>query len=93
MDNFLGFDPLVFLGIKDLKGEEKLEVSKKMRDKISQYILVRTVADLDVSYLKKIKDPKVLFKLAGNKIPNFNTKVKQYLEDFKKEFHETLKSL
>jgi|WetSurMetagenome_2_1015567.scaffolds.fasta_scaffold577513_2 hypothetical protein len=86
-----GFDPLVFLGIKDLRGEGKKEVSDRLRDKISQYILIRIVEDLNPSQLKKIKDPKALFSYVSDKIPGFNTKVKQYLQDFKTEFYKNLK--
>jgi len=93
MDKFLGFDPLVFLGIKDLKGKEKQEVSEKLLNKISQYLTIRTIEELDVSQLKRTKNPEVLFSIAKSKIPNFNTKVGQYLEDFKTEFYKNLKAL
>jgi hypothetical protein len=86
------FDPLVFLGINDLKGKGKAEVSDKLRDKISQYILIRIVNDLGHSRLKKIKDPKELFSFLSRKIPGFNTKVNKYLKDFKKEFYKNLKT-
>jgi hypothetical protein len=92
MSRTSSFDPLDFLDIRDLRGEGKKEVSNRLRDKISQYILIRIVEDLGPSQLKKIKDPKELFSFLSSKIPGFNTKVNKYLQDFKKEFYKNLKT-
>ena len=91
MDKFPDFDPLVYLGIKDLKGKEKKEVSKKLIDKLSQYFLIRMVEELNDVQLKGIKDPEKLILVAKSKIPDFDAKVRQYLEDFKTEFYKNLK--
>ena len=85
MNQLLGFDPLVFLGIKNLKDEEKSAVSKKLLDKISQYLLIRVSELLPEDDMKDIEDPDKLFSLAQTKITDLNNKVKVFLEDFKKE--------
>ena len=94
MKRFLGFDPLVFLGITNLKDQEKKIVSQKLLDRISQYLAIRIVELLSEEDLKSIDDdPQKLFSLAKEKIPEFDNKVKVFLEDFKKEFNNNLKQV
>ena len=90
--NLLGFDPLLFLGITNLKAEEKNEVSQKLLDKISQYQIIRISELLPEEDVKKAKDPEDMFSMAKNKIPDINEKVKLFLQDFKKEFYKNLKA-
>lgn len=47
-DTAFRFDPLLFLGITDLKDEEKTTVSEKILDRIFQYIAIRIVGLLMV---------------------------------------------
>lgn len=91
MNIFLGFDPLLFLGITNVKGEEKNTVSKHLLSKISQYLLIRISELLSIDDLKSINYPDKLFILAQSKIPNLSQQVKIFLEDFKKDFHNNLK--
>lgn len=91
MKQFLGFDPLVFLGITNLKFEEKSIVSQKLLDRISQYLAIRITELLSEDNLKNIDDPQQLFSLAKQKIPDLGKKVKLFLEDFKKGFDNNLK--
>lgn len=90
MKQFLDFDPLLFLGIKNLTGEEKTIVSKHLLNKISQYLLIRIYELLSIEELKSTDDADKLFALAQSKIPNLNEKVKIFLQDFKKEFSNNL---
>jgi len=91
MNKLLGFDPLIFLGITNLKGEEKTAISKKLLDRISQYLAIRIVELLPENDLKNIGDPQKLFSTAKEKVPDLENKVKVFLEDFKKEFNSNLK--
>lgn len=91
MKQFLDFDPLLFLGIKNLSGEEETLVSKHLLSKISQYLLVRISELLSIEDLKSTDETEELFALAQNKIPNLNTQIKTFLDDFKKEFYKNLK--
>lgn len=91
MNQLLGFDPLLFLGITNLKPEEKDMVSKKLLDRISQYLVIRIVELLPEAELKHIDDPQKLFSVAKEKIPDLDKKVKVFLADFKKEFNNNLK--
>lgn len=84
------FDPLLFLGIKNLTTSEKTLISKYLVNKISQYLLIRISEILPIEDIKSINEPNKLFVLAQNKIPNLNEKVKIFLEDFKKEFSKNL---
>ncbi|MEK7517610.1 MAG: hypothetical protein AAB583_03605 [Patescibacteria group bacterium] len=94
MNQLLGFDPLLFLGITNIKDEEKSIVSQKLLDRISQYLAIRIVELLSEEDLKSIDDdPQKLFSLAKEKIPEFDNKVKVFLEDFKKEFNNNLKQV
>lgn len=90
MNKLLGFDPLIFLGIKKLKEEHKTILSKQLLNKIAQYILIRIVEILPTADLKEINNPEKIFSLAKDKIPDFNSKVKLFLEDFKKEFYKNI---
>lgn len=94
MTQLLGFAPLVFLGITNLKGKEKNIVSQKLLERISQYIVIRIIELLSEKDLENIDDdPKKLFSIAEQKIPNFDNKVKLFLEDFKKEFNANTQQL
>lgn len=87
----MSFDPLLFLGINNLKDYEKNDVSQKLLDKISQYVVIRISDLLQEDDLKTINDPQELFSIAREKIPDINTKVKLFLGDFKKEYYKNLK--
>jgi len=90
----MGFDPLLFLGITNVKSEEKNIVAQKLLDRISQYIAVRIVELLSEADLKNIgDDPQQLFSIAKQKIPDIDKKVKLFLEDFKKDFNNNLKQV
>ena len=93
MKNPLGFDPLLFLGIANIKDEEKNIVSQKILDRISQYLAIRIIELLPESDLKDIDDPEELFSVAKEKIPDFDKNVKAFLEDFKKEFNNNLQQI
>lgn len=88
---FMGFDPLLFLGITNLKDHEKNDISQKLLDKISQYLLIRVCELLPDEEIKRLNNPSDIFTLAKVKIPDIDTKVKLFLGDFKKEFYKNLK--
>lgn len=90
MNQFLGFDPLKYLYITNLKNQKKDTVSQHLLNKISQYFLIRVFEILPIEEIKSINEPDKLFLLAQNKIPNFNEKIKTFLEDFRKEFSNDL---
>ena len=90
-DNLQGFDPLLFLGITNLKDQEKSIVSQKILDRISQYIAIRIGELISEEDLKSIDgDPQKLFSVGKEKIPDFSNKIKLFLEDFKTEFNNNL---
>ena len=94
MNQLLGFDPLLFLGITNLKDEEKHTVSQKLLDRISQYLAIRIVELLSEDDLKDVgDDPQKLFSVAKQKISDLDAKVKVFLEDFKKDFNNNLKQI
>lgn len=94
LDMNQGFDPLLFLGITNLKAEEAPVVYQKLLDRISQYIAIRIVELLSEDDLKNIgDDPQKLFAVAKNKIPDLDKRVKVLLDDFKTEFSDNLKQL
>ena len=94
MKQLLGFDPLLFLGITNLKDEEKDIVSQKLLDRISQYIAIRIAEILSENDLRDAgDDPQKLFSVAKDKIPEFDEKMKLFLEDFRKEFNNNLKQI
>lgn len=91
MTQFQGFDPLKFLGVTNLKDEEKNTISEKLLSKISQYLLIRIVELLPEGDVKKLNDTEAIFIMAKGKIPDLSTKVKLFLEDFKEEFYKNIK--
>ena len=93
MNQLLGFDPLLFLGITNIKDEEKQFVSEKILDRLSQYLALRIIELLPEHDLKEIDDPEKLFSVAKEKIPDLDKKTKVFLEDFKKEFNNNLKQV
>lgn len=93
MTQLLGFDPLLFLGITNVKPEEKTDVSQKLLDRISQYLVIRICELLPEDDLKNIDTPQQLSSIAKNKVPDLDNKVKQFLEDFKKEFNANFQQI
>ena len=93
MNQLLGFDPLLFLGITNIKDEEKQFVSEKILDRLFQYLALRIIELLPEHDLKEIDDPEKLFSVAKEKIPDLDKKTKVFLEDFKKEFNNNLKQV
>jgi len=86
MMQLLGSDPLLFLGITNLKDKEKNIVSQKIFDRISQYLAIRIVELLSEEDLRNIDDdPQKLFATAKQKIPELDKKAKVFLEDFKEK--------
>lgn len=92
MKQLMNFDPLLFLGINNLKENEKDIVSQKLLDKISQYLIIRISEFLTVEDINKLNNPEDMFSMAREKIPDINTKVKLFLEDFNKEFYKNVKA-
>jgi len=86
MNSLQGFDPLLFLGITNIKPEEKDALSQKLLSNISEYIFIRIAELLEEEDLKNIDNPDQLFSVAKSKIPNLDTKIKQFLEDFKNDY-------
>ena len=93
MTQFLGFDPLKFLGISNLHGQEKKDASQKLLERISQYLVIRVTELLSEDDLERIDDPQELFSAAKIKIPDLDKKIKSFLEDFKKEFNKNLQNV
>lgn len=93
MNRLRGFDPLLFLRITNLNSEEKNNVSQKLLERISQYLVIRVTELLPEDELKHIENPQELFNVAKNKIPDIDSKVRQFLEDFKKEFNNNLQQI
>ena len=93
MKQLLGFDPLLFLGITNIKDEEKSIVSQKILDRISQYLAIRIIELLSEHDLRDIDDPEKLFSVAKEKIPDFDNKIKLFMEDFRKEFNNNLQQI
>ena len=92
MGRLSGFDPLVFLGIKNLKGKEMQEVSNNLLNKISQYILIRISEQLPTEDVRRAKTPERLFSLAQERIPDLSQKMKLFLTDFRTEFGNNIKN-
>ena len=88
------FDPIEFLGISRLGVNEKESLRKKLKANISEYILIHLLEELPDSVDEKLKENKVnsieqLENILKSYIPNLDTKIKQYLEEFKKQYrHE-----
>lgn len=91
MNHLLGFDPLKFLNITNVKDEEKDYLSKELLDKISSYLSLRLAQALKEDDSIKIEDSRELILVARNKIPDLDKKIKEFLSDFKKEFYKNLK--
>ena len=85
------FDPIVLLGISGLVVNEKESLRKKLEANISEYILIHLLEELPDSVDEKLKENKVnsieqLENILECYIPNFDIKIKQYLEEFKKHY-------
>lgn len=88
MNNLQGFDPLLFLGITDVRAEEKDALSQELLNKISEYIFIRITELLEEAVLKNVETPDQLFTVAKSKIPDLDAKIKLFLEDFKNDYQK-----
>lgn len=88
------FDPIEFLEISGLGVSERESLRKKLEANISEYLLIRLLEELPDTVDEKLKDNKVrsieeLENILKSHIPNFDKKIKQHLEEFKKQYqHE-----
>lgn len=80
------FDPILFLGITNIEEKNREEISQKLLAQIQSYIIVRCLELIPEQELTSIYDQPQFFKLAEQKIPDFNDQIKIFLEDFKEEF-------
>lgn len=85
MKLLLGFDPLLYLGLK-VKDEEKDDKTFQILDELSKYLVERTLELLPDSEVKQIQTPAQLFDKAKELIPDYKEKVEEFLEDFKKKY-------
>ncbi len=90
------FDPIIFLNINTVSQstEETDKMRQHLNSKIGEYVLLRLSADLTTEQLGKItkqKDGKVIINMLGSLIPSLQTKILHELENFKKDYLETLK--
>lgn len=90
------FDPVEFLEIQGLGKSEKENLRKKLGANITEYILIRLLEELPDTVDEKLKDNKVrsieeLEDILKSYIPNPDTKIKQYLEEFKKQYQHDRK--
>lgn len=85
--NLDGFDPILYLGLH-LDPQVKQAVSEKLLDFLSQYLTIRTVELLPQDKLEEINSPEELFLTAQKVIPDFNRKIKIFLQDFLKEYQK-----
>lgn len=82
-----GFDPTKYLNLH-LNPDFKDVVSQKILDLLSQYFIIRILELIPDKKLSDIKTTDNLFKVAQEEIPNYNSKIKEILEEFKKEYQK-----
>mgnify|MGYP001601562574 FL=1 len=82
----LVFDPISFLGIKNIPEAEKEDLTKKLEDLLSQYVITRLSHYYSPTDLDSTKEPRDFYSQAFTKVPHFPSTLKQILADFKKEF-------
>lgn len=83
----MDFDPLAYLNLH-LDPAVKDIVSQKLLDLLSQYLIIRTIEILPEDEIANITDPKTLFDLAQQTVPDYNQRVKEFLAGFKKEYQD-----
>lgn len=86
MNSLTGFDPIKFLEIKDVNPKYKHALSLSLLEQISQYIIIKTAEALPEKSTENINTPAELFALAHKETPDFDNKIKQFLQDFKDEY-------
>lgn len=81
----LGFDPIKYLDLH-IDSADRHAVSDGILDVIAQYIATRTIELLPENQLSEISDIAQVFEHAQKTIPNYDQKIKEFLNDFKKEY-------
>lgn len=82
--NIPNFDPILFLDLNTLKTEDKKRIRNNLNQKISEFILIKIIAELPENKIKDEDNPAHLFALAKRTIPNLDSFIKKKLEEFKK---------
>ncbi|MBM3209625.1 hypothetical protein FJZ40_05070 [Candidatus Shapirobacteria bacterium] len=88
----INFDPIKFLGLENLTRKDKEALTPKLIAKISEYLVIRTVEILPEKILRGDLTPETLLKKAQGEIPDYDKRLRSFLEDFKTEFQENLRS-
>lgn len=85
------FDPISFLGIdiSSLSAEETSTLSISLNDKIGEYILLKFSKDLpseQMDHITSLSDGQQILNELRRLIPDFEQRVSQELDNFKKEY-------
>lgn len=86
----LNFNPLLFLDINNIENDKKKELSDKLMDQISTYLIAR-ILDLLPEKLEAC-NPQEVYKIALKEIPDIKGKINFFLQDFKVQFYNNLKN-
>lgn len=84
------FDPLIFLGLSNIKAEDKEKLSQELLEQISKYLAARILELLPEDRVENLTNYDDLLIVTQNKIPGIDEKVKGFLEDFRAEFKKNL---
>lgn len=88
MQPLSGFDPLIFLGIKIEDEQERVKQRYLLLEQISQYLFIRFAEEIPTEKLMNFENYQDLLRFTSKNIPDIKSKLKNYLEDFKKEFKQ-----
>lgn len=86
MQQFNGFDPILFLNISGVKKEDNQSISDQLLVRIGDYLAVRFLEIMPEELIKNIQSTPQLLSSAQNYFLDFNQKIKLFLEDFKREY-------
>lgn len=80
-----GFDPFTFLGIIPDQSFKK-QLSSDLMDQILQYLIIKISELLPGEQISNIDSIDELFETAKNNIPEFNQKIRNFLDEFKIQY-------
>jgi len=90
MKQLKGFDPLLFLEIKNVDPKDRNKLSFELMSQISEFLAIKTLQLIPGEKAEEFNSLEELFKYAQENILNFDLKVKQFLDEFKKEYQKNL---
>lgn len=86
-----GFDPILFLELRNINSKDRNKLSFELMSQISEFLVIKTLQIVPEEKAEEINSLEELFEYASENISQYDQKVKTFLNEFKTEFQQKFK--